>query len=192
MPCSQFPSYSLICIPLQPVCSFCLEWSPHFPDSQFYHDLSNCHKLTCGRGHQNANSQAIQDDQITRLFKELVKKKEANRAEKDRKIEERIKRLEECNMAKEKESAMLKAQLSQIQHRLDEFPNADNPARESTMQVKSSNHPSEPVANPIDLNVTSNTGSRKRRRSIIKTEPDDDHEEFDSSALSKGKKRLRN
>jgi hypothetical protein len=69
--------------------------------SQCYYDFSNCHKLICGRGHQNANGQARQDDQITRFFTELVEK-EANRAEKDRKIEERIKRLEECSGAKEK------------------------------------------------------------------------------------------
>ena len=84
---------------------------------------------------------------------------------------------------------MLKALLSQVQRRLG-FVNADNSARERTAQAKSNNHPSEPVGSPMASNDTTNKGSRKRRRSIIKTESDDDHEEFDSSALGEGKKRL--
>jgi DNA repair exonuclease SbcCD ATPase subunit len=167
-----------------------LEWSPHFPDSRCDYDFSNCHRLTCGRVHQKSNGQARQDDQITRFFTELVEK-EANRAEKDRKIEERIKRLEECNNAKEKESATLKALLSQVQRRLG-FANADNSAREPTAQAKSNNHPSESAANPMASNATTNTGPRKRRCSIIKTESDEDHKDFGSSTVGKGKKRLRN
>jgi hypothetical protein len=86
---------------------------------------------------------------------------------------------------------MLKALLSHVQRRLG-FAKADNSAREPTAQARSNNHPSEPVGSPMASNDTINKGSRKRRRSIIKTESDDDHEEFDSSALGEGKKRLRN
>lgn len=86
---------------------------------------------------------------------------------------------------------MLKALLSQVQRRLG-FANADNSAREPTAQAKSNNHESEPVGNPMASNDTTNKRLRKRRRSIIKIESDDGHEEFDSSALGKGEKRLRN
>jgi tRNA C32,U32 (ribose-2'-O)-methylase TrmJ len=139
-----------------------LEWSRHFPDIQCYYDVSNCYKLTYSRGHQTSNGQARHGDQITRFFTELVEKKVANRAENDRKIEEWIKRLEEYDKAKEKESAILRALLSQVEHRLG-ISDADNSAREPAAQAKSNNHPSEDVGSPMASNDTTNKGSRKRR-----------------------------
>jgi len=169
---------------------FWLEKLLYLPSSEWYYNLSHCHKLTYGRGHRSAIGQAKQDDRKRRLFTEPAEKRAAIRAEKDKQIEERIKRLESSNKEKEEEVATLKAHLSQVQPSPDGSANTDNPAGESTLQAKSSNYPTESIADPMGSNSPTNKGSRKRRHSAMGSEPDDevlitpresDHEDCDTS-----------